>query len=213
MFQVNNSSSEAKPEATGANSLAGGAGAKASGGKSTAVGTKAIAEAQNSTAIGNGAAASASNAVAIGANSTAERANSVSVGSVGNERQITNVAAATLLTDAVNLDQLNNSVADTLESANAYTNQRYSELKRDLKVQDDILSAGIAGAMAMASLPQPNSAGSSMTAISTANYRGQSAVSFGFSKVSDNGRWVTKLQASTNTKGDTGLSAGVGYQW
>ncbi len=47
-----------------------------------------------------------SNAVAIGANSVADRENSVSVGAAGNERVITNVAAGTDDTDAVNVGQL-----------------------------------------------------------------------------------------------------------
>src|SRR3546814_16396454 len=46
------------------------------------------------------------NSVALGANSLADRANTVSVGSAGAERQITNVAAGTEDTDAVNLAQL-----------------------------------------------------------------------------------------------------------
>ena len=67
--------------------------------------------------------------------------------------------------------------------------------------------------MAMASLPQPYSPGASMTAIAAGTYRGQSALSFGVSRVSNNGRWVGKLQATTNTQGDAGAAVGVGYQW
>ncbi|MFA9439331.1 YadA-like family protein, partial [Uliginosibacterium sp. sgz301328] len=44
--------------------------------------------------------------VALGAGSVTDRINSVSVGSAGKERQITNVAAGTQDTDAVNLSQL-----------------------------------------------------------------------------------------------------------
>ncbi|WP_189039050.1 YadA family autotransporter adhesin, partial [Pseudomonas koreensis] len=213
MFQVNSSSSKAKPRAIGDDSVAGGTGAVATGKNSTAIGSQAKAGGVNAVALGNSSNAAAANSVAIGTNSLADRENSVSVGSAGNERKITNVAAATQGTDAVNFDQLNRSVSASTEVANAYTNERYSELKSDLKKQDDTLSAGIAGAMAMASLPQPYSAGASMTSLAAANYRGQSAISFGFSRISDNGRWVTKLQANTNTKGDAGIAAGVGYQW
>lgn len=65
-----------------------------------------------SVALGTGANTSVANSVALGANSTAVRGaqpgsvGEVSVGSVGAERQITNVAAGTALTDAVNLGQL-----------------------------------------------------------------------------------------------------------
>ncbi|WP_273903335.1 YadA-like family protein [Pseudomonas aphyarum] len=213
MFQVNNSSAAAKPKATGADAIAGGTGAVASGKNSAAVGTRSQATGENSVALGNGAKASARNATALGANSVADRDNSVSVGNAGNERQITNVAAGTRGTDAVNLDQLNKSVADITSGANAYTDQRYSELKNDLKKQDDILSAGIAGAMAMASLPQSYSPGSSMTTVAAGTYRGQSSLAFGVSHMSANGRWVTKLQGSTDTQRNVGVAVGVGYQW
>jgi trimeric autotransporter adhesin len=66
---------------------------------STAIGTDAV-------AIGGNARAQANNSVALGANSVSDRANTVSVGATGAERQITNVAAGTADTDAVNLGQL-----------------------------------------------------------------------------------------------------------
>src|SRR5690606_29258413 len=66
-----------------------------------------------------GAYAAAENSVALGAGSVADRANSVSVGEVGGERQITNVAAGTEGTDAVNLDQLN-AVAEVAENTDRY---------------------------------------------------------------------------------------------
>ncbi|CRG51781.1 trimeric autotransporter adhesin YadE [Yersinia wautersii] len=199
MFQVNNNSGQAKPSATGTDAMAGGAGSVASG--------------SNSTAMGTGSKATAANSTALGANSVADRENSVSVGSVGNERQLTNVAAGTQGTDAVNLDQLNHSMSNITNDANAYTDRRYSALKEDLKKQDSTLSAGIAGAMAMASLTQPYTPGASMATIGAASYRGQSALSVGVSSISDSGRWVSKLQASSNTQGDMGVGVGVGYQW
>ncbi|WP_282597896.1 YadA-like family protein [Pseudomonas chlororaphis] len=213
MFLVNNRSAAAKPKATGVDSIAGGAGAVASGNNSAAVGTRSQATGENSVALGNGAKASARNATALGTNSVADRENSVSVGSTGNERQITNLAAGTHGTDAVNLDQLTRSVADITSSANAYTDQRYMELKNDLKQQDEIPSAGIAGAMAMASLPQSYSPGSSMTTAAASTYRGQASLAFGVSHMSSNGRWVTKLQGSTDTQRKVGLAVGIGYQW
>lgn len=98
---------------------------------------------------------------------------------MGNERQLTNIAVGTQGTDAVNLDQLNHSMSNVTNDANAYTDQRYSALKEDLKKQDSTLSAGIAGAMAMASLTQPYTPGASMATIGAASYRGQSALSVG----------------------------------
>ncbi|WP_422421330.1 YadA-like family protein [Pseudomonas sp. GZD-222] len=199
MFQTNNTSNLAKPKPTGHDAVAGGAGA--------------VASAANSVAIGTSAKATADNSVALGNNSVADRSNSVSVGSAGAERQITNVAAGTADTDAVNVAQLNKSVGDITNVANDYADKRYNELKNDLDEQDDVLSAGIAGAMAMASLPQPYVPGASMASAGASTFRGQGAVAVGVSRISDNGKWVTKLQGSTTTQGDLGVAVGVGYQW
>src|SRR3546814_2027660 len=78
----------------------------ASGANSTAVGFYSTAYGDDSVALGANSIADADNSVALGAGSIADRDNSVSVGSAGNERQITNVAAGTEDTDAVNLAQL-----------------------------------------------------------------------------------------------------------
>ncbi len=201
MFQVNNTSHLPKPKSTGADSVAGGAGAEAVGANSAAIGTRSRASGQNATALGNGAKAGADNSVALGANSTADRANSVSVGSAGNERQITNVAAGTAPSDAVNVSQLQQSMGDISNQFYDYTDSRYNALRHDLKKQDDILSAGIAGAMAMATLPQPYVPGASMAAVGLGNYRGQGALAVGVSRISDNGKWVTKLQATSQHSG------------
>ncbi|WP_057918175.1 hypothetical protein [Lysobacter antibioticus] len=91
LFQVSQDNTAA-PTVSGANASAGGAGAVASG--------------TGSTALGNGAIASANNAVALGAGSVANQEGTVSVGSAGNERRVSNVAAGTSDTDAVNVAQL-----------------------------------------------------------------------------------------------------------
>ena len=88
------------------NTVAIGAGSWAFGDNATALGANAWAVGQQSTAIGVDAFASGTNAVALGVGSEASRNNTVSVGSAGNERQITNVAAGTEDTDAVNKSQL-----------------------------------------------------------------------------------------------------------
>ena len=209
MFQVNNTDNHAKPVVTGTNAVAGGAGSTASGNNSLAVGTLASSSGENSVALGNGSSSKASNSVALGANSVADRNNTVSVGAVGSERQITNVAAGTELTDAVNVSQLK----QTESSANQYTNKQFNALKNMVNDQKDKLSAGIAGAMAMSGLPQPYSPGASMVGMAGGTYQGQSAIALGVSTISDNGKWVTKLSGSTNSQGDFGAAIGIGYQW
>ena len=94
--------------ASGDYSTSTGSYATATGQGSTADGFGAYAAGTNGTAIGTGSAAIGNNSAAIGAGSVANRANSVSVGnaSTGETRQITNVAAGTQGTDAVNVNQL-----------------------------------------------------------------------------------------------------------
>ncbi|HGM5488424.1 TPA: YadA-like family protein [Serratia fonticola] len=209
MFQVKNTDKLPKPSVTGDNSVAGGAGSKASGNSSMAVGTSSTASGANSVALGNSSSATADNSVALGSGSVADRTNSVSVGSAGNERQITNVAAGTKGTDGVNVNQLTSGINESKE----YTNSKFNDLKNQVDKQNDKLEGGIAGAMAMASMPQPYSAGASMFSMGGASYGSQGAVAMGVSTISDNGKWVTKLQGTTTTQGDVGVAVGVGYQW
>ncbi|WP_339515573.1 YadA family autotransporter adhesin [Pseudomonas sp. RL_15y_Pfl2_60] len=195
--------------ATGNNAIAAGTNASAAGKSAVAMGDGAQAAAASSVAIGNNAKATTSNSVALGSNSVASRDNSVSVGTAGNERQITNVAAGTADTDAVNVSQLEKSTGDI----NNRIDNTYNSLRHDLKDQDDTLSAGIAGAMAAAALPQPYSPGASMVSAGAGNYRGQSSLAIGVSTISDNGKWVSKLAGTADSQGEFGVSVGVGYQW
>jgi autotransporter adhesin len=61
--------------------------------------------------MGAGASATAPNSIALGNGSLASSPNTLSVGSPGSERRITNVAPGIDPTDAVNVSQLNSSVA------------------------------------------------------------------------------------------------------
>src|SRR3546814_14685733 len=71
-----------------------------------AIGTGSAVAADGGVALGVGSRVEGANAIALGAGSLADRDDAVSVGSAGNERQVTNVAAGTQDTDAVNLEQL-----------------------------------------------------------------------------------------------------------
>ena len=99
------------------NGVAIGENAMATAAYTVAVGEGSQAFGNSSTALGydTHVDASAKNAVALGANSVADRADTVSVGSKDNERQITNVAAGTASTDAVNVKQLTDRTANMVE--------------------------------------------------------------------------------------------------
>ncbi|TWH99188.1 trimeric autotransporter adhesin [Luteimonas cucumeris] len=104
-------------QASGFTSIAAGTNSVASVDYSTAIGGRSEATAIGSTALGNSSEATAAGSVALGYLSLADRSNTVSVGAAGSERQIVNVAAGTQANDAVNLSQLQS----TLATANAYT--------------------------------------------------------------------------------------------
>lgn len=87
-----------------------------------------------------------------------------------------NVADAMAATDAVNLRQMEAGMAAAEASARAYTDTRFSQLAFDLdKVRKDS-HAGVAGALAMAGLPQVFNADTRMVAGSVGHYRGETAM-------------------------------------
>ena len=73
--------------------------------------------------------------------------------------------------------------------------------------------AGIAGAVATASLPQVYIHGKSMVSAATGHYKNENAIAVGYSRASDNGKLVFKLNSSANTRGDFTIGTGIGYQW
>ncbi|HJR72132.1 MAG TPA: YadA-like family protein, partial [Luteimonas sp.] len=98
---------------------------------SSAPATPVAAAPASPNAYGQGAQVTAENAVALGNNSVADRANTVSVGAEGSERQVTNVAAGTRNTDAVNVSQMQTANTQTLSSAQAYTDIRFNAIEDD----------------------------------------------------------------------------------
>ena len=108
--------------------------------------------------------------------------------------RVTNVAPGKDGTDAVNVNQLKQVAGDI-----------HNKINRNNKD----LRAGIAGANAAAGLPQVYIPGKSMVAASAGTFKGQSAVAVGYSRASDNGKLILKLQGNANTRGDIGGSVGV----
>ena len=96
--------------AVGLGSSAVGFNNNATGDASAAYGASTSALAQYSSVFGSYSQATAEKATAVGYNSVADRANTISVGKSGAEKQITNVAAGSQSTDAVNKKQMDDSV-------------------------------------------------------------------------------------------------------
>lgn len=119
----------------------------------------------------------------------------------GSATRITNVAAGVNPTDAVNVSQLGG-----LKNDIHNMNNRLGKVNREAR-------AGVAGANAAASLPQVYIPGKSMVAAAGGTFKGQNAFAVGYSRSSDNGKLILKLQGNANTQGDVGGGIGVGYQW
>ncbi|WP_266171430.1 ESPR-type extended signal peptide-containing protein [Dyella subtropica] len=185
----------------------------ATGGNSTAAGAGSTASGNNSTAVGAGSTASGDNSVAVGTGSVASAANSVSVGSAGHERTVTNVAAGTAATDAVNVGQLSDAITQAKDWSKNYTDQRFQSVNRDLNRVGNRANAGVASAMAMASLPQAYQPNQSSAGVALGSFHGESGIAIGVSTISESGRYVFKLNATSNTRGDTGAGVGAGVVW
>jgi len=163
--------------------------------------------------IGSTATATGKNAVAVGQGSVADRDNSFSVGAKGNERQVTNVAAGTASTDAVNVQQLNDNLNAASTQAKGYTDQRIGQVYNSFNDLKKDMYGGVASAMAVAGLPQPTGAGRSMVSAATSNYHGQQGFAAGYSYVTESNRWVVKASVTGNARSDFGAVIGAGYQF
>ena len=143
----------------------------------------------------------ANGGLTVGDHLTVKEGTKVDMG--GNK--ITNVAAGTADTDAVNVGQVN--------AALNTVNQNITNLGNKLSEVGNESKAGSASAIATANLPQSTIPGMAMTTVGLGTYDGQSAIAVGLSKMSDNGKWVIKASATTNTQGKVGAGVGVGFHW
>ena len=229
-------------KATAPNSVAIGGNSNAAVEDAVAIGNGATVGAEatkGSVAIGAGAKAGKANVgsysidpSATVAGKTGPDTRVVSVGDKGNEAQIQNVATGVISatsTDAVNGSQLHatnvqvnkntqniNHVEGKVDNLSQVINNHAGEFNRlDRKVNKygKEARAGIAGANAAAALPQVYKPGKSMVAASAGTFKGQNALAVGYSRASDNGKVILKLQGNANTSGDVGAGVGVGYQW
>ncbi|KGQ62661.1 YadA-like family protein [Gallibacterium anatis] len=199
-----------------------------------AVGNETKVTADNAVAVGHKTKVTTKNSVALGANAQATQTieelqsavpvgdpervrgygkqviGEVSVGGVNEAgeqevRRITNVAAGSAPTDAVNVSQL--------EASKYETNKKINRLARDIDKLDKRIDGVAASAAAMANLPQPTAPGKSMVSLGVGSHRSQQAIAIGVSRISDNGKIVIKASATQNTNGNATVGAGVGFQW
>ncbi|EER3619552.1 adhesin [Escherichia coli] len=220
--------------AQGKDSVAIGSGSIAAADNSVALGTGSVATEENTISVGSSTNQRRITNVAAGKNATdavnvaqlksseaggvrydtkadgsIDYSNITLGGGNGGTTRISNVSAGVNNNDVVNYAQLKQSVQETKQ----YTDQRMVEMDNKLSKTESKLSGGIASAMAMTGLPQAYTPGASMASIGGGTYNGESAVALGVSMVSANGRWVYKLQGSTNSQGEYSAALGAGIQW
>ena len=206
IVQSSNEQGEINKEAAtvdGRNSTAVGSSAQVQGDNSSAFGSQAKVVANKAVAVGQGTRVLAENSVALGQGSVVDRGeiNTVSVGNATTKRRVTNVADGINAHDAVNVKQLNE-VKSSVDS-----------VRKDLQKNDKKLRGGIAGAAALANIPQVTQAGSNLLGVGVGNYRGESAVAVGYSKANESNKVIFKMSGSATTQGDFNVGAGIGYQW
>ena len=206
IVQSSNEQGEINKEAAtvdGRNSTAVGSSAQVQGDNSSAFGSQAKIVANKAVAVGQGTRVLAENSVALGQGSVVDRGeiNTVSVGNATTKRRVTNVADGINAHDAVNVKQLNE-VKSSVDS-----------VRKDLQKNDKKLRGGIAGAAALANIPQVTQAGSNLLGVGVGNYRGESAVAVGYSKANESNKVIFKMSGSATTQGDFNVGAGIGYQW
>ncbi|MCN5439207.1 trimeric autotransporter adhesin UpaG, partial [Escherichia coli] len=231
-FKTNTDGADAN--AHGKDSVAIGSGSIAAADNSVALGTGSVADEENTISVGSSTNQRRITNVAAGVNATdavnvsqlksseaggvrydtkadgsIDYSNITLGGGNGGTTRISNVSAGVNNNDAVNYAQLKQSVQETKQ----YTDQRMVEMDNKLSKTESKLSGGIASAMAMTGLPQAYTPGASMASIGGGTYNGESAVALGVSMVSANGRWVYKLQGSTNSQGEYSAALGAGIQW
>ena len=119
--------------------------------------------------------------------------------------KITNVADGMAPRDAVNFGQL--------DAVSRQLGDNMNQLGYKINEVEDDANAGISAAMAMSSLPQAYLPGKSMIGGGIGTYNGESAVAIGFSKLSNDGRWVMKINGTADTQGNAGASIGAGFHF
>ena len=101
----------------------------------------------------------------------------------------------------------------TLNQANAYTDSRVNALNRDMRKLEDRTYAAVASSIVIASLPQPTDAGYNMFSAGVGTWEGEQGYAYGLSGVTESNKYVYKVAVTTNSEGDFGAGAAIGWQW
>lgn len=101
---------------------------------------------------------------------------------------------------------------DTFDSRINALQTNYQNIDSRFNKLDEDLSAGIAGAVALAMMPAPTAGGKYITG-GTGFYNGESAVALGFTGTTETGKFTYKLGGALTSSGSGTFGAGAGYRW
>ncbi|WP_083006963.1 YadA-like family protein [Halomonas sp. GT] len=118
---------------------------------------------------------------------------------------ITNVAPGINANDAANVGQLND-LGRRFENEIVNVYGRIDDVERNA-------NAGSASAIAASTVPQAWMPGKSMVGVGAGTYGGESAVSVGISRLSDNGRWIIQGKVTGDSQSNFGAGVGAGWHW
>ncbi|MCC5904513.1 MAG: YadA-like family protein, partial [Halomonas sp.] len=118
---------------------------------------------------------------------------------------ITNVAPGINANDAVNVGQMQE-LNSRFENEILNVHGRIDNVERNA-------NAGSASAIAASTVPQAWMPGKSMVGVGAGTYGGESAVSVGVSRLSDNGRWVIQGKVTGDSQSNFGAGIGAGWHW
>lgn len=107
---------------------------------------------------------------------------------------------------AANTDRINNltELVQGLSSSEA-------SLRKELHDQRREARAGIAGANAIAAIPQPHAAGQTAIGAGAGYFKNEGAIALGVSHISKSGKWVSKAGVNVDTRKNIGAAIGVSY--
>lgn len=146
----------------------------------------------------------------------------VSVGAKDKERQIKHVAPGEISevsTDAVNGSQLYSLFVKSNTGVGSIANKvsklegRVGNVEKQISHNRTEARSGIAGAAAIAGLPEIHVNGKSMVSVAASNFKNQNAIAVGYTKLNDKGNLKFKLSGAATTNSDVITTIGVGYAW
>ena len=211
--------------ASGAGSAAVGQWSGASGAQSAAFGYDSKAQGTQSASFGASSVAAADNSVALGASSYAGRGaqtnysaaymaepqtsvGEVSVGNAGAERQITNVAAGSAPTDAVNVAQLTSAITP-LEDDIADLAGQIGSLTSSVRDAKNIAKSAGAIGMAASQIRYDDRPGRLSLGVGGGAYEGHGAVAAGLGYTSPDQLWRANVAGSVATGSRAAVGAGL----